>query len=274
MIKNLKSKLKVAKLIAKEMALAACVVVFLSGMGGIARLVKEVMDAPFIYSLTTPEAYGQFAKEKAGSLAMVTRRIGNRTGGGSAFVTVAASGRPVLITNAHVCGIGKADMYMDVSFDDGSRTVPARILEIVPEVDLCVLEAPAGHAPLPIGESAKEQDPIMVMGHPKLHPLTLEAGYVAKSHSPIEMPTDSGEDECKRLGGKYGPIPFAWFTVVTCMMSYDSDYISVRIFPGNSGSVVINTRGEAVGVVVASQNDQSMGFMIDVSQLKGVLLAY
>lgn len=262
------------KVIAKEMALVACLMVFVSGLGSAFKLAMELIHAPHIYSLTTAEAYGQFAKDKAGSIAMVTRRMGNRTGGGSAFVTVAASGRPVLITNAHVCEIGKSDMSMDVTFDDGSRTIPARILEIVPEVDLCVLEAPVGHEPLPIGAPAKEHDPIMVMGHPKLLPLTLEAGHLVKPHGSIELFTEAGEQECNRIGGKYGPVPFAWFTIVTCRVAYDADFISVSIFPGNSGSVVINTRGEVVGVVFASQNNQSMGYMVDVEHLTRVLLAY
>lgn len=271
---KIKKVVRLTKIALKEIALAVCLVVFVSGLGSAYKLAVAAMEAPFVYTLDSPAKYGQFARDKAGSLAKVTRSMGTRTGGGSAFITTAASGRRVLISNAHVCSIGKADMYMDVTFDDGSRTLPARILEILPQIDICIMEAPAGHEGLPLGDPVQNGDPVMVMGHPKLHPLTLEAGHVAQAHGTIEMYADLGEAECKKVGGKYGPIPSIWFTLITCSVTYDTDYIFVRIFPGNSGSAVVNTKGEIVGVVFASQNDQSMGYMVSVEHLRHALLAY
>jgi len=138
-------------------------------------------------------------------------------GGGTGFEVIAPSGKIYTLTNRHVCEALANNAVVD------HRLVPLRIIDISNKTDLCLLEPLTGREALTVSQTPiMPHEDIFVWGYGHLQPLT------------------------RSLGEYVGPYSD------TVLYVEHPDYCTAHILPGNSGSPVLNSEGDVIGVVFAS----------------------
>lgn len=177
--------------------------------------------------------------------------VASGMGGGTGFEVVAPSGKTYTLTNAHVCN-GEAT-NAELSYQ---RTIPLHVIEIAKTTDLCLLEGITGHAGLRVSVLAPVAgDSVDIYGFGELLPLTHTSGqWVGKiDHGPMAMLT------LLSFPNFVNPI----------------EYTTATILPGNSGSPVLNARGEIIGVAFASGPDiNERALIIGLQDIKDFLKPY
>jgi S1-C subfamily serine protease len=156
-----------------------------------------------------------------------------------------------IVTNKHVCNI--LEGIVDAEYAEliqGERVYVGRIIARASYTDLCLIEPPpeivkTRHAfKLADGWIAPTEQ-VFVHGHPFLRPLTMYSGkYVNLRFEPED--TESEE-----------PRPAMAMARVDFM-----------VFPGNSGSPVLNSFGKVIGVVFAYETQTRNGLFVPLSDLK------
>ena len=166
----------------------------------------------------------------------------NRLQEGSGFVTVAPD---VVVTNAHVVA-GQTEL--EVELTDGSR-LAARVVVFDPERDLAVLRVPGlSRAPLPIVDA-----PAGVAG----------GAFGYPGGAPLRVQPFQVGDEVRAVGTDI----------------YDRDQteravliLASSLRPGDSGSALVDTSGNVVGIAFAiAPDDPNVAYGLDVSELQAVL---
>jgi S1-C subfamily serine protease len=192
--------------------------------------------------------------------------------GGTGFQYVAPSGRAYLISNAHVCKLGEASGQMR-AWNNKGRGILVRILEIADTTDLCILEPLPGVEPFSPAAGIDPFAPLYVLGHPHLGPLTFAQGYY-RERTLIEIWEHDNPEKCegpgreiKKVNGMFGPME-------VCIRSLIGIDTSAVIYPGNSGSPMLNASGEVIGVVFASYGESHYGSAIPLDILLDFVSVY
>lgn len=158
---------------------------------------------------------------------VVEMLVSSGMGGGTGFEVIAPSGKKYTLTNAHVCRAEATFAVVD------NRLIPLRVIETSTTSDLCLLEEIAGAAGLSVASfSPKSDDVIDIYGYGLLQDLTHTQGFYVG-----------------RLKGNMAA------AICLFLGECSVDYVSATILPGNSGSPVLNSSGEVVGVVFASGSE-------------------
>lgn len=187
---------------------------------------------------------------------------GNPRSGGTGF-QVRGKDRSFILTNAHVCGVAKQNR-VDVYLPGSSKAIPRTIKKLDKEHDLCLLGSSALMEGLELGTTAPLLSRIYVVGHPLLEPTQITTGnYLGEENITLEdeensVPNCPGGSEDK--GGFF-------FSEVVCVKKVESQFISAEIYPGNSGSPVLNSDGLVVGIVFAGNYYTKKGYYIDVKYI-------
>jgi len=143
-----------------------------------------------------------------------------QTSGGGIVLTPAG----IIVTNAHIL---QAPMRITVTFKDGT-TLPASILHVEPGADLALLKVDSDQELpyLPLSDSDQ-----------------LELGQAVYSlGSSTFLSHTLSEGQISALGQHQGQT--AGIAVIL---------INFKVYPGDSGSPVLNGRGEVVGITTAGQ---------------------
>lgn len=138
-------------------------------------------------------------------------RVDSHTVAGTAFNVVAPSGRVYLVTNAHVCGNNTV-----LFSNDGDTSHLHLLVKLYKKADLCILTT-LSTSGLKLAETYHKKEPIQTLGNPLLV-RTLTSGTLK----------NFGND------GK--------------------DYVLVidrLLAPGASGSPIVNSKDEVIGVIEA-----------------------
>jgi S1-C subfamily serine protease len=205
----------------------------------------QVFDAlrPAPDAGTVPEQSGlstAVANQVVQSTVKVTGEACSRIQGGSGFFV----GPDVVVTNAHVVA-GESDT--DVELADG-RTLDADVVAFDPERDLAVLRTD-GEAPTLSLRDADTGDIGGVFGHPGGGGLEVSPFRVAEEITAVGRDIyDQGST------------------------SRDVLVLAADLAPGDSGSALVDTQGEVIGVAFAIAPDKpGVAYALAISELREVL---
>lgn len=197
----------------------------------------------------------------------------NPNRGGTAFQVVAPSGRTYLISNGHVCGLG-SEGAMVAELGGSKRRIRVRILEIAEDTDLCILEGLSISAGLQLARGMWEKERLFVLGHPHLNDLTLSEGFPV-SRQIVTIQTGDTEETCIGPGYRWESLSDIFgIPMGTCTRALDAWDTSAVIYPGNSGSPVMNRGGDVVGVIFAGHSATHYGSFVPLDVLRNFLSVY
>lgn len=183
----------------------------------------------------------------------------------SGSLILAPSGKLLILTNYHVCE-GFSDV---INF----RILPVtphhgRVLKSNIKIDLCIVEAPKDildyKIPLILASKSGYYEKVLALGYPLDGPLTPSYGFLLERRKiPIAMhdSKDCPDDSLKLNFGYY----------VSCIITMVVDITNLTTFPGNSGSPVVNLKGELVGVINSGDNRTNYGNIIPLEDVKEFL---
>ena len=185
--------------------------------------------------------------------------VNNPLSGGTGFQVMTVNG-PRIMTNSHVCDVfGK---YALATAPAGQQVV--QVLYHDATADLCLLTAFIGLPALELAGSGPETgDELAVLGHPQLSPQTFAKGRVLGKQV-VKVMTGFASQACI-------DDPLSEVIFVFCVKSYVSTLTNIKIYPGNSGSPVVNIWGKVTNVVFASDNQMHHGVLVPYEDVKRVL---
>lgn len=198
-------------------------------------------------------------------------------GGGTGFVVADDHSHRYLVTNAHVCKAVKEEGSVDVMLEDGTM-LKRPIVEISEKEDLCIIAAPNNVPALSMGSGYDAGDMVYVLGHPGLQPLTFSKGEITHE-GPVTIGLyaigdEEDEKRCVGINERIIEVDIIFGTIRVCVKEYQSIHTTVEIFPGNSGSPLVNDRGEVIGVMFAGSSESHWGSAVTLEALKDLINKY
>lgn len=197
-----------------------------------------------------------------------TMFLENKTEGwrGTGFQIMSPSGNVYIITNRHVCG-SKAQV-LQATPDPEIPGIPRRILAKDWNNDLCLLEAmPQNKKGLKISKGYSLMEPAYAVGYPGDMPLSIVSGNILGEGFAIE---EVEMERCeKALVSDITSGNNNRFKVLTelnlktqkiessCNYKIKTLATSLPIYPGDSGSMLINKNLEVLGVIWGTSKDDT-----------------
>jgi S1-C subfamily serine protease len=198
----------------------------------------------------------------------------NESSGGTGFAVRAPSGKLYTMTNAHVCNITDRP-YLLAS--RGGAKLRLQIIEVMEQADLCILQGIPFMNGLDVADGLDLYDGVYVVGHPRLQPINMTAGWVrTRGYVAISY--------CNVLGSKLrvqllpdrrrNAKPLLDLEEQeSCIKEMDAIMTNNDSQPGNSGSAVLNDRGQVVGVLFAGDSNGT-SLIVPLLYLKEMLANY
>lgn len=273
-------KLKLQSLFrnAKQLAISALSIAMI--LGSAAYLV-----------IKAPEIHGIYLRETVGAKSFkIQGRLDG--GGGTGFAMKAASGQSYIVTNSHVCEGALSQSEDKTSLlvvkDDGT-SMRRRILENSDFTDLCLLEGLPGVEGLSLGNEPGLGETSYIVGHPRLRPLSVSKGeivgrqdveildYILPGNPLIDTfaPQMVKDGKCDLPKNQLVEVNSPDIGLVRiCLNVTKASYMStILIFPGNSGSPMVDMWGRVQGVAFASDGT-SWGYVVSRADLAKFLSRY
>lgn len=195
-------------------------------------------------------------------------------GSGTGFEIKAQSGKVYTVTNAHVCGLANSNGIIMVEEKRSNRLIPRRVLEVYNDNDLCLVEGLEGYSGLDTASGYERGEPVWAVGYPLGGMMNISNGRIKGEQDVYILAEDVSQDKC--VAPKYKKIQYNLFglTFDLCAVvrhAIDSDVV---IYPGNSGSPLVNIYGNVVGVVFAADQRTNWGSSVPLRDLNKLLGAY
>lgn len=194
------------------------------------------------------------------SIVRITNALGNA--GGTGFAVRAPSDHVVIVTNDHVCKVAVSER---VYVRDASRAVIGRIVKRNFEHDLCAVDiGPLAPTPLPVATNELSRfSAVFVQGHPLLMPQApVQGRVIGRAIETIGFRPDE-DGTCPPPS----EVRESFFGSV-CVLNMELIATTLQIFPGNSGSPVLNAQGEVSGVVNSGDTRTGWGGYIPLPHFK------
>lgn len=200
----------------------------------------------------------------------------NHGHGGTGFA-INLSGKTYTLTNAHICDIAENNTLHAIV---NNRTINVTVVERSPDADLCLVSAVPNLAGLSLSPTPPYQSQdIVVLGNPYLQPKTSIQGQVTgKEKIDIIIAANVTQEQCEERGGTYHNIDNPFMIAIginsLCDKVYDTIRTTLVIYPGNSGSPIVNLDGEVVSVLFAGDGRTNWGFGVTNEDLNNFLRGY
>ena len=223
------------------------------------------------------KAHNKYIEKKVGSQVLFIKAMPDNPAQGSAtgFEVVAKSGKTYILTNAHVCGLKDKDNLVSVQNKlHSGRFIPRRVIEIYAHNDLCLVEGFEGYPGLKLGEAPSVSDNVIAIGYPMGEALNISRGRI-KAYTTVEIiAEDIPIAECHGDRLRTKRISVWFFDETVCMRSYKAIASDVPIYPGNSGSPIVDMWGNVVAVAFASDGFTHWGVLVPFKDIQKFLEAY
>jgi S1-C subfamily serine protease len=244
-----------------------------------------------------PDLHNLYLREVVGARVYKVQAVVNG-GGGTGFQVRAPSGVDYVMTNSHVCN---AVIQMDtpenagtvILVDDDGNVIRRRIVAVSDQTDLCLIEGAPGVSGLRVGSEPSKGETLTVVGHPHLRPLTLSSGevigtedvniieFVISTSNPMlaEMIPTHPDAKCNMPKQNIEEIPLpeeiGGGSVLVCIDVTSNAYMtSIIIYPGNSGSPMVDYVGRVVGVAFAGDSTDNYGEVVSLTDINNFLAHY
>lgn len=253
--------------------------------------------------LNAPKYHSKFLRAYVGTHVYKIMANPSRGGGGTGFSLKAPSGQSYIVTNSHVC---EAVMEMGVQMhlepstvlviDDEGFAMKRRVLEISNKSDICLIEGLPGESGLHMGSEADVGDLITTLGHPLLEPLTSSSGeviakldisildYIMKSgDEKLDKLLEAKDGKCdqpkneikEQIAMTITPDGITLIKIESCMVTTKNAYqTNMIVYPGNSGSPVVDAMGRVIGIVFAENQETHKGLIVNLKDLKDFIARY
>lgn len=244
-----------------------------------------------------PELNNKWLRSKVGSK-VYTIRDNPASGGGTGFAVKGPSGQSYIMTNDHVCGVSSDKRTVLVEGEEGMMR--RNIIAHDQNSDLCLIEGMPGVEGLSVAWSAPGLgDEVTVVGHPLLMPthvikgemmgrqdISIMMGPISvinpDTNEDMQIPPEKGgilAAECSMPKNSQQLVELNMFffmlKVKFCMVNIKQAYTtSAVIYPGNSGSPMVNFWGNIVGAVFASDSEANFARVISIEDIKAFLKNY
>jgi len=198
----------------------------------------------------------------------------NENGGGTGFLLKNEEGREYIVTNNHVCSHTQVDGMVKVKTDE--KVIKRKVIDMSQDADLCIIEAGFDQEPLKMAKKYTVGNKAYVMGHPYLNPLTFVSGDIVAKQKISIVKYEMTEDSPPCDGNNQHPATLSMFifAVNVCLQDYDSLSTTISTYPGNSGSPMVDDKGDVIGVIFAGNNYTNWGHAVPLEDLKAFINKY
>jgi len=220
-------------------------------------------------SFLQPQLHNSYLRWEVGESAVQVWT--SASGGGSGFAVEAASGQNFIATNKHVCQSAEKGWVRIVS----TQGVNAwkRIVYMDNKHDICLVEGDKRLSTLEIASSPKVGDLHYIVGYPGLRPLTISKGEYVGFHN-VNIPEFiDRKEQCDGEVYELNPMERMMYGYqYACFRTFLSYSSSAVAYGGNSGSPVVNSLGNVIGILFAGPRDQEhVSYIVPAYELKRVL---
>ena len=213
----------------------------------------------------SPEIHDRFLHNKKLSVVKLVSPYG---GSGTGFV-IERNDTKFILTNRHVCLMNKGNALSALDQKGGDTIV--RVLVWSRNYDLCLMTSRQDLPALKLAKSYNLFEKAYPIGHPLGLPLTLANGRLI-SKEKIELMID-----CKLPHDREIEITNPFARIIygidkICTKMFNSVRTDAPIYPGNSGSPVLNFFGNVNGVVFAgSTRAEHASYLVPLEDVKKFL---
>lgn len=244
------------------------------------KYIKLFLYALFIYGLLNLTTYKHkmvrsFVASKTVTLTYTDTK---KFGGGTGVHVKLPHGGNAILTNAHVCALKDEHNEILVTSPLLEHPMNRRVIGVANFTDLCLIEGVPGISGLSLGSNPEPGDEVNVIGHPFLMPTTLTHGEVI-GEGEVDVAdyiiyNEQDEANCNAPKNKVLTIDTFFGMMKVCVVHINALHTNAIIYPGNSGSAVVNEDGRMVGLAFAGSTETHWGLVVTLEDISHFLYQY